>query len=147
MDLSTLPKITVSKKKRLGRGYGSGKAKTAGRGTKGQRSKEKIKFGFEGGQLPLIKRLPMRRGKDRFKSLKNKPLVINIKYLNLLPEKTTVSLEALIKYKLVKEDEARKFGVKILGDGELKNPLIIKLPCSHRAEEKIKKAGGTVEYK
>ena len=82
MNLSTLPKITESSKKRLGRGYGSGKAKTSGRGTKGQRSKEKIKFGFEGGQLPLIKRLPMRRGKDRFKSLKNKPLVINIKYLN-----------------------------------------------------------------
>lgn len=145
MELSSLPKITKKSKKRLGRGYGSGKAKTAGRGTKGQKAREKIKFGFEGGQLPLIKRLPVRRGRDRFKPLSKKPLVLNIKYLNLLPQGTVVDLDTLIKYKMVKEDEARKFGVKILGDGEINKPLIIKLPCSHRALEKIKKAGGKVE--
>ena len=143
ITLSKLPKTTIESKRRLGRGYGSGRGKTAGRGTKGQRSKENIKFGFEGGQLALIKRLPFRRGKDRFKPLGKKPLVLNIKYLNLLPEGCVVDLETLIKYKIV-EKEARKFGVKILGDGELNKSLTVKFPCSHGAEEKIKKAGGKV---
>jgi len=144
LTLSKLPKTTLKSKRRLGRGYGSGRGKTAGRGTKGQRAKENIKFGFEGGQLALIKRLPFRRGKERFKPLGKKPLVLNIKYLNLLPENSIVDIETLVKYRMV-EEEARRCGVKILGDGELKKPLVIKLPCSHGAEEKIKKAGGKIE--
>jgi len=145
ITLSNLPKVIKKNKKRLGRGYGSGKSKTAGRGTKGQKAREKVKFGLEGGQLPLIKRLPMMRGKDKFKPKKKKPLILNIKYLNFLPERTIVDLESLVKYRLVEENGARKFGVKILGDGELNKSLIVKLPCSHSAEEKIQKAGGRVE--
>lgn len=140
-----LPKLPKSPKKRLGRGHGSGRGKTAGRGTKGQKAREKIKLGFEGGQLPLIKRLPLRRGKGRNKSLKPGPIVVNIKYLNVLPKGSLVDLETLIQTRIVKEDEARQFGVKILGDGELNIPLTVKLPCSGGAKEKIEKAGGKVE--
>lgn len=144
MNLSSLIKTTEKEKRRLGRGYGSGRGKTAGRGTKGQRVREDIKFGFEGGQLPLIKRLPFKRGKDKFKRLGKKPYVINIKYLNLLPKDTVVDFETLVKYRIISE-EIRIVGVKILGDGELDKPLMVKLPCSHQAEEKIKQAGGKVE--
>ena len=88
MKLDQLPKITTKKKKRLGRGYGSGKGgHTVGRGAKGQKARGKVKLGFEGGQLPLIKRLPLKRGKGKFKSFKKKPLVVNVRFLNLLPKK------------------------------------------------------------
>lgn len=144
MKLNELPKITKKPKKRLGRGAGSGRGKTAGRGTKGQKARGKVKLGFEGGQLPLIKRLPLKRGKGRNKSLKPGPIIVNVKYLNILPKNTEVDLETLIKARIVKEDEARSFGVKILGDGELLLPLTVKLPCSGGAKEKIEKAGGKV---
>lgn len=147
MELSKLSKTTTKSKKRVGRGYGSGRGKTAGRGTKGQKARGKVKLGFEGGQLPLIKRLPLQRGKGKFKSFKTKPLVVNVKLLNLLPKDEVVDLKTLVKYKILKEDEAKKFGVKILGDGELKKPLVVKLPCSKGAIKKIEKAGGKVELK
>ncbi len=144
VELHKLPKLQKRPKKRLGRGHGSGRGKTAGRGTKGQGARGTIKMGFEGGQLPLIKRLPLRRGKGRNKSLKSNPLVINVKYLNALPKDTEVNLETIIKAGLVREDEARTFGIKILGDGELTVPLKVSLPCSHGAIAKIEKAGGKV---
>ncbi len=145
-SLQKLPKLVASSKKRLGQGHGSGRGKTSGRGTKGQKARGRIKLGFEGGQLPLIKRLPLRRGKSRNKSLKSGPLVVNVKFLNALPKGSEVSLESLIKAKLVSEDEARNFGIKILGDGELSVPLTVKLPCSHGAKNKIEKAGGKVTF-
>ena len=145
MKLNKLPKITKKKKKRLGRGYGSGKGgHTVGRGAKGQKARSKVKPWFEGGQTPLLKRLPLKRGKGKFKPLKPKPIIVNLKYLNLLPKNTKVTLKSLIKHGLVNKKEAEKFGVKILGDGDLKLPLTVKLPCSKRAAEKIKKAGGKV---
>lgn len=144
MKINELPKITVKRKRRLGRGSGSGRGKTAGRGTKGQKARGKIKLGFEGGQLPLVKRLPLVRGKRRNKPLKPKFLIVNVKYLNLLPVDTTVNLESLIKYGIVREDEARLSGVKILGEGELKKPLKVELPCSKGAGQKIEKAGGVI---
>lgn len=143
-SLNKLPKLLKRPKKRLGRGHGSGRGKTAGRGTKGQKARGKIALGFEGGQLPLIKRLPLWRGKGRNKSLGVNPIVINVKYLNLLPKDSEVTLATLIKAKIVKEDEAKIFGVKILGDGELKVPLIVRLPCSGGAKKKIEGAGGKV---
>lgn len=148
MELNKLPKIVKKKKKRRGRGYGSGKGgHTVGRGAKGQKARSKVKLGFEGGQLPLIKRLPLQRGKGKFKPIKKKPLIINVKFLNLLPEEEVVDLKTLIKYKIVKSSQAEKFGVKILGDGNLEKKLVVKLPCSKGAAEKIKKAGGKVETK
>lgn len=140
MSLSTLPQITHRPKKRLGRGYGSGKGgHTSSRGAKGQHARNKVAIWFEGGQLPLIKRLPFQRGKGRFKSLKPKPLIINLKYLNALPANTKVTVETLVKYKLINSHDAH-YGVKILGGGKLAKPLTILLPMSKSAEKAIKKA-------
>ncbi len=145
MDLHKLKKIKKSSKKRLGQGHGSGRGKTAGRGTKGQKARGKIPLYFEGGALPLIKRLPFRRGKGKNKVFKKKPLIVNIKILNLLKKDTIVDIETLIKNKIVDEKDAKTYGVKILGEGDLGIPLTVKLPVSKGAANKIKKAGGKVE--
>lgn len=147
MKLDKLPKITDKSKKRTGRGYGSGKGgHTVGRGAKGDKARGKTALTFEGTKVKksLIKRLPLQRGKGKFKSIKNKPLIVNLDDLNILPNQTKVDLEALIKVGIVEPKEAKIFGVKILGDGELKVALKIDLPCSKSAGEKIKKAGGQV---
>jgi len=147
MELNQLPKITTRKKKRLGRGYGSGKGgHTVGRGAKGTKARNKVALTFDGAKIKksFLKRLPLQRGKGKFKSLKPKPIVVNLKYLNLLPQNSEVNLRTLVKQGLVKEKEARKYGVKILGDGELKVKLKVKLPCSQGARKKIEAAGGQV---
>lgn len=139
-----LQKTTTKKLRRVGRGHGSGRGKTSGRGTKGQKARRNIALSFEGGALPLIKRLPFRRGKGRNNSLKAKPVVVNIKALELLPAKSVVDIETLIKHNIVVESEAKKFGVKILGDGEISKALTIKLPITNSAKKKVEKAGGSV---
>ncbi|MBI1919161.1 50S ribosomal protein L15 [Candidatus Microgenomates bacterium] len=145
MKLSELPKITTRKKRRVGRGHGSGRVKTAGRGTKGQKARGKIPLAFEGGALPLVKRLPFRRGRGRNKSFKKKPIIINVKALNLLPANSIVDVACLIKHRIIEEEEGKEFGVKILGDGQLQVLLTVKLPVSKGARKKIEKAGGKVE--
>lgn len=145
MNLNNMPKIKDNSKKRLGQGHGSGKVKTGGRGTKGQLARNKVPMYFEGGALPLIKRLPYRRGKGRNKSFNKKPLIVNVKYLNKLSKNEVVDIESLIKNKIVKDKDAKEFGVKILGDGEINQALVVKLPISKSAAKKIEKAGGRVE--
>jgi len=144
MKLHELLKTTTPSKKRVGRGHGSGKVKTSGRGTKGQNARGTMRPGFEGGQLSLLKRLPFQKGKSRNNPIGRKPLVINIKYLNNFPTGSIIDLTALIENGIVKKDDALKHGVKILGEGELKIPLTIKLPCSKSAEKKIIDVGGHV---
>lgn len=134
-------KLVARSKKRLGRGHGSGKVKTSGRGTKGQRARGKIRLGFEGGQLPLIKRLPLLRGKDRNKSLSKKAFPISVDKLNKLPEGSTVTLESLAKYHMI-DTAARR--VKILGGKALTIKLTVSVPCSASARKAIEKAGGSV---
>ena|SRR3989344_6270860 len=146
MKLNTLPKTVMKKKKRIGLGHGSGRGKTAGRGTKGQKARGTIPARFEGGALPLIKRLPMLRGRSRNKVFKKHPIALNLKYLNVLPKNTTVDTKTLVTYKLVDEADARVYGVKILGDGKLDIPLTITLPVSKGAKNKIEKAGGKVVH-
>ena len=146
MKLNKLPKTTTKSKKRVGRGYGSGKGgHTVGRGQKGQKSRSKVGLLFEGTKMrkSLIKRMPMRRGKGKLKSWKTKAIILNVKYLNYLKDGSEVTIESLIKNNLVVK-EARKLGVKILGDGNLGKKLIVKVPVSKGAEKKIKKAGGKV---
>ncbi len=142
-NLSNLPKITTKPAKRLGRGHGSGKVKTSGRGTKGQKARENIKLSFAGSSLQAswLKRLPLMRGKGKNKSHTNRPFIINLKYLNSLKPQTEVTLKSLIENKII-ENGIEK--VKILGDGELTVALIVKLPCSAGAAKKIAKAGGQV---
>jgi large subunit ribosomal protein L15 len=143
--MNNLPKITSKRTRRLGQGHGTGRGKTAGRGQKGQNARSKRALSFEGGALPLIKRLPFRRGKGRNFSLNNKPLIVNLKALNILPSKTVVDIDSLIKHNIVVEEDAKRFGVKILGDGELKGAFTIKLPISKQARRKVEKLGGKVE--
>lgn len=146
MQLAQLPQIKVARQsKRLGRGTSSGKGKTSSRGQKGQKARGKVRLGFEGGQTPLFKRLPFRRGKGN-KKISKKPIIVNIKILNLLPANTKITVETLIKAGIVKEDDAKMFGVKILGDGAVTNAYTIALPISNKARIKIEQAGGKVEY-
>lgn len=144
MQLNNLQKITTKPKRRLGQGHGSGRVKTGGRGTKGQNARSSRPLSFEGGALSLIKRLPFRRGKGRNKVFKKKPIIVNIKALNLLKANETVDLKTLINNKIVNEEDAKEYGVKILGDGEVKNKFIIALPISKSAAEKIIKKGGRI---
>ncbi|HZJ18248.1 MAG TPA: 50S ribosomal protein L15 [Patescibacteria group bacterium] len=144
-SLNNLKKITAKSKRRLGQGHGSGRSKTAGRGTKGQKSRNKVPIYFEGGALPLIKRLPFRRGKGKNKVFKKKPIGINVKVLNLFKKDTVVDIKSLTDKNIVNKEEALMYGVKILGDGKLTVPLLIKLPVTKGAEKKITKAGGKVE--
>lgn len=144
ISLNKLPKTTSPCKKIIGRGRGSGKGgHTVGKGQKGQLTRGRMRLWFEGGQTPLSTKLPMRRGKGKFKSRPAK-LILNLPILNLLPDKTEVDLKTLIKYHLVDAHDATVFGVKILGGGELTKALTVSLPCSRQAIKKIEKAGGRV---
>ena len=141
--LATLPAITQRSAKRLGRGHGSGKVKTSGRGTKGQKARENIKLTFAGSSLQAswLKRLPLIRGKGKNRSHTKKPVAINVKYLNVLKKDSDVTLKTLQAAKIIDENVTM---VKILGDGELAVALNVKLPCSACAVKKIEKAGGKV---
>ena len=143
MKLNELSKVTKRSKKRLGRGIGSGKGKTAGRGTKGQKARGKIPATFTG-SMPLYKKLPLKRGLGNVKK-SAKLKLINLSQLNVFKPKTVIDLEQLIKAKIINEKDV-KIGVKILGGGEVDRALIIKLPISSSARERIEKMGGRVEY-
>jgi len=145
MQLNSLTKITIKRKRRLGQGHGSGRVKTSGRGTKGQNARSSRPLSFEGGALPLIKRLPFRRGKNKNKAFKVKPIIVNVKVLNLLKANSVVDLKSLITNNIITEKDAKTYGVKILGDGKLNHALTVKLPTSKGASEKITKAGGKIE--
>lgn len=144
MNLQNLPPITRRKKRRLGQGHGSGRGKTAGRGTKGQKARGKIPLSFEGGALPLIKRLPFLRGKGRNPSFRVRPALLNVRDLNNLSKNSTVTLETLVEKNII-DKKALKTGVKILGQGDLNIALKIKVPTSKSAADKVIKAGGTIE--
>jgi large subunit ribosomal protein L15 len=143
MNLANLTKTIEGRKRRLGQGHGTGRGKTAGRGTKGQKARSKISLSFEGGALPLIKRLPFRRGKERNKPMRGKQIGLNVGKLNNLKKGSIVDSEALVKNNLIDAKEARN-GVKILGDGKLDVALTVKLPVSKGAKIKIEKAGGKI---
>lgn len=144
MNLHSLESVITKKRRRVGQGHGSGRGKTGGRGMKGQKARNSVPLGFEGGALPLTKRLPFLRGKGRNYSLKPKQAVINVGALNRLPSGTEVTLETLATHRLVDLESAKQTGVKILGDGILDVSLTVKVPVSKGAAEKIKKAGGSL---
>ena len=144
--MAMVGKVNAKKRKRVGRGYGSGRGgHTAGRGQKGQKSRRKIGVIFEGVKInkSLLIRLPVRRGKEKLKP-SSKPLIVNLKYLEILPSGTLVNIENLVKYKVVDSRDAKRFGLKILGDGKLTKKLEIALPISKSAMEKVKKVGGSI---
>mgnify|MGYP002585940452 FL=1 len=144
MNLSELKPAagsTHSANFRVGRGHGSGNGKTAGKGHKGQKARSGApRPGFEGGQMPLYRRLP-KRG---FTNRNTKDIVsINITELNRFEDGTVVTIETLVENGVIKNP---KDGVKILGNGELTKKLTVKANAfSESAAEKIQALGGTTE--
>jgi large subunit ribosomal protein L15 len=131
--------------KRLGCGESSGHGKTSGKGHKGQKARSggSIRLGFEGGQMPLIRRLPKRGFNNA--AFHKTYAVVNLADLNRFEAGTTVNEESLRAAKLVRGDIA---GIKLLGDGELKHALKIEVDkVSAGAREKIGQAGGSVELR
>ncbi len=141
--LSNLPKIVANKKKRVGRGLASGKGAKSGRGTtRHQKARESIPLHFEGGQGRIVKKYPLLRGKGRNKSFFKKPLIINLKELNFFSDGDTVDFKSLVAKKIVDKETSN---IKILANGELKKKLVVKVPASSQAKEKIIALGGRVE--
>ncbi len=140
MKLHTLLAITDKRSRRKGRGSGSGRGKTSGRGTKGQNARGKVSLSFEGGALPLIKRLPFQRGKGKNKAVSKKPTVVNIKNIAFISKDDVIDVKALLKNKKISEKKLRRNKyVKLLGEGAVDHFLDISLPISKRAADKIKK--------
>ena len=129
--------------KRLGRGIGSGIGKTSGKGHKGQnaRSGGGVRPGFEGGQMPITRRLPQRGFNNEFKKVFS---VVNVEQLNALEDNTVVTQEVLKEKNIISKIEP--YGLKVLGNGELNKALQVKAAkFSKSAIEKIQKAGGSIE--
>lgn len=144
MDLSNLRPAEGSKHSdsfRRGRGHGSGNGKTAGKGHKGQKARSGApRPGFEGGQMPLYRRIP-KRG---FKNRNTKEIVaINVSVLERFEDGATVDVQALMEAGVIKNP---RDGVKVLGNGELTKKLNVKVNAySASAKEKIEALGGTAE--
>jgi large subunit ribosomal protein L15 len=143
MNLATLkpPAGSRKKKKRVGRGDGSGHGGTAGKGSKGQnaRSGHSVRPGFEGGQMPLSRRLP----KIGFKNPMRRIIAtVNIDELKRFPEGSVVDRETLLAMGLVKR---KADGIKVLGNGQIDYPLSLRVDLVSRgARQKIEAAGGTI---
>lgn len=125
---------------RVGRGTSSGNGKTAGRGQKGQKARSKVRVGFEGGQMPLFRRMP-KRG---FKNVNRKNYaIVNLETLNKFEDGTEVTPALLVETRVVKDE---KDGIKVLGNGELTKKLTVKASkFSASAKAAIEAAGGTAE--
>jgi large subunit ribosomal protein L15 len=143
MNLSTIrkPRKSSEKPKRVGRGMGSGMGKTSTRGHKGQRSRSgsRMMRGFEGGQMPLHRRIPKRGFSNIFRV---EYAIVSLERIAALGEKT-VTPEVLRQAGVVRRASAR---IKILGDGELKSAVTVRAhKFSKSAQEKITQAGGKIE--
>ena len=144
MELSKLSPVEGSTHvgKRKGRGHGSGNGKTGGRGHKGQKARSggKVRAGFEGGQMPLVRRVP-KRG---FNNIYAKPLTaINVAALNRFEDGTVVDAAALIEAGVI---ASCPYGLKVLSNGNLTKKLTVKAAAfSESAKEKIQQAGGKAE--
>ncbi|HCQ6239667.1 TPA: 50S ribosomal protein L15 [Clostridioides difficile] len=133
----------VRAKRRLGRGTATGQGKTAGRGQKGQwsRSGGGVRVGFEGGQMPLARRLPKRGFNNIFKKVYTE---VNVEVLNRFENGTEITAELLKSTKTI--SKIGKDGIKILGEGNLEKALSVKAAkFTASAQEKIEKAGGKAE--
>lgn len=146
MELHKLPKLKGKNKKskRIGRGYGSGKGgHTIGRGTKGQKSRgtSKVPQGFEGGQVPLYKKLPQIGG---FRNPNSKyKAAVTLSKLNVFKEGSEVTPDKVVEKNI--HDGSAKHGIKILANGDITKKLTIKgFSVSKAAREKIEKAGGKI---
>ena len=148
ITLNTKDKLNKSKM-RVGRGIGSGKGKTSGRGVKGQKSRSVVAIkSFEGGQMPLYRRLP-KRG---FKSISSKNIaILNLEKIQQYIDKKTIKTEDILntdllkKLKLINKNSVK---LKILGSGEIKEKISIEANlASKSAVEKLEKIGGSIQLK
>ena len=133
---------STKERKRIGRGHGSGQGKTAGKGHKGQKARSggSIRPGFEGGQMPLQRRVPKRGFNNIFAK---KIVAINVSDLNKFEDGAEVDAQALVNVGIVKKEYD---GIKILGNGEISKKLTVKANAfSASAKEKIEALGGTCE--
>ncbi len=138
------PKNSRHSKKRVGRGHGSGLGKTCGRGHKGQKSRSGVSIPawFEGGQMPLVRRIP-KSGPRRTGHVRIEYSVVNIQTLNTFEDGATISLKTMFESGIVKGKNSK---VKILGDGEIEKKLTVQAhKFSKTAVEKIEAVGGTAE--
>jgi len=138
------PRGAVKKRKRVGRGTGSGQGGTSCKGSKGQNSRSGggVKPGFEGGQMPLTRRLPKRGFYNRFRK---DIVIVNLEKLSKFPEGSVVDTDALFNEGIIKR---RGDGIKILGKGDIQYPLTVKVNAvSRSARAKIEATGGTIEVK
>jgi large subunit ribosomal protein L15 len=147
MNLHTLKPRPGAKHrtKRLGQGESSGKGKTSGKGHKGQKARSggSIRLGFEGGQMPLIRRLPKRGFNNA--AFKKNYAIVNLRDLNAFDNGATIDEAKLLEANLIR---GKYHGVKVLADGDLTRKLTISVDkVSAAAKEKIEKAGGTVTAK
>ena len=129
--------------KRLGRGIGSGKGKTSGKGHKGQwaRSGGGVRPGFEGGQMPITRRLPKRGFTNIFKKVYS---IVNLDALNVFEDGAVVNAEVLYEMGIIGKIEV--YGLKVLGEGSLTKKITVQAKkFSASAKEKIEKAGGKAE--
>lgn len=145
MNIQTLRPAENSRfsKKRVGRGIGSGIGKTSGKGHKGQnaRSGGGVRVGFEGGQMPLIRRLPRRGFTNKFDK---EYTTLNVSRLNIFEDGTVVDANMLLENGVISKIE--KYGLKILGNGELTKALTVKADkFTESAKKKIVKAKGSCE--
>ena len=135
---------STPKAKRLGRGIGSGLGKTSGKGMKGQNSRSGggVRPGFEGGQMPLIRKLPRRGFNNKnFDKVYN---VINVEDLNVFEDNTVVTVELLKEKNII--SKIAPYGLKVLGNGKLEKALTVKAnKFSKAAEKAIVEAGGSIE--
>ena len=141
-ELSPAPG-SKQRRKRVGRGDGSGHGTYSGRGCKGQKSRSghKMRPGFEGGQLPLIKRLPQKRGFTNI--FRTEYSIVNISKLNIFESGSEVTPEKLVATRIVK---SLRHPIKILADGDINRPLVVKAnKFSAAAKAKIEAAGGQAE--
>lgn len=143
-SLHTLTKIVDNRKKRLGRGLGSGAGAKSGRGTtRHQSARTTIPLHFEGGQNRAVKKYPLLRGKGKNKSVKPNAVTLNLNHLSLFEPNAIVTIEALIEKQVIDVTTAKR-GVKIVASGAITVPLQVALSVSRAAKEHIEKAGGSV---
>lgn len=135
--------IVHKPKKRIGRGHGSGKVKTAGRGQKGQKARGSVRPGFEGGQVALRHRLPYLRGKGRNHSQKAEVYGVSIQQLSRLGKTTEVSLSSLIAHGIVDKAVTK---VKLIGNTPVTVAYTVQIPTSKQSKAVIEKAGGKVTH-
>ena len=139
--LNSLPKTTIKGKKRLGRGYGSGKGShTSSRGQKGQKTRDTVKLFFEGtkSNKDFFRRTPMLRGKDKLKSNKPKPILIKLSALDIFSDGSVIDSETVIKANFVTARDLQTNGIKVIFDKAIDKKFDLRLPASKTVSNHLK---------